>query len=159
MMLKLSCLTLIVGRVCLLWQWARTRWRGGDRRCTVSHCNHLAPGLDEETPLPTRRVHHETYCSCGTLEEEPYLEPAGDQCGAGHVERGLNKTSPQRGVEFKQSRRTYLHHGPLPALRVQDVNVIEPFLVLRASEHKDPLGVRVINGCVANSGFRSRTLC
>ena len=72
-------LTLSEGRVSRLSQWAGTRWRGWDQRCTVSHCSRRAPGLDKETPRPAQRVHPETYCSCGRPEGEPYPEPEGEE--------------------------------------------------------------------------------
>ena len=57
-----------------------------------------------------------------------------------------------------RSTHTHLDHSPLPALGVQDVNIVEPFLVFRASKHKDSLWVGVVDGCVATPGLRGRTL-
>lgn len=60
------------------------------------------------------------------------------------------------GSDFKQG--SYLHHGPPPALSVQYVNIIEPLLLLRASEYKDLPGVRVVHSRVANPGLGRRPL-
>lgn len=72
--------------------------------------------------------------------------------------RGERAGRPNRLKTCKSHTCLHLHHGPLPGLRVQDVDVIEPLLVLGSSEHKDPPRLRVVDGCVADPGLRRRPL-
>lgn len=51
-----------------------------------------------------------------------------------------------------------LHHGPLPAPRVQNMDVVEPLPVLGAPEHKDALGVGVVDRGVADPALGSGPL-
>lgn len=64
------------------------------------------------------------------------------------------------GEAFNGSTRTSarLHHGPLPAPRVQNVNVVEPLPVLGSPEHKDAAGVGVVDRGVADPGLRRGAL-
>lgn len=63
-------------------------------------------------------------------------------------------------MTLKQAKThtAHLHHGPLPALRVQDVNVVEPLFVFGSSKHKDPPRARVVDGCVADPALGCRAL-
>lgn len=84
------------------------------------------------------------------------LSLGGRERGGGCEEKGWGAK-----MDLKQAKHTHahLHHEPLPALSVQNVNIVEPLLVLRSSKHKDPPWVRVVDSCVANPGLRCRTLC
>lgn len=71
---------------------------------------------------------------------------------------GMKKGSKNE-LKTSKTHATHLHHGPFPALRVQDVNVVEPLFVLRSPKYKDSPWVRVVDSCVADPGLRCRTLC
>lgn len=62
------------------------------------------------------------------------------------------------GIEELNPDNAHLHHGPLPAPRVQNVDVVEPLPVLGPPEHKDALGVGVVDRGVADPALGGGTL-